>query len=184
MLYWLLCWPYRSSRPLNKGLGLKARPSARRVAASTRWGFSCLAWLEKKWPSDLWPGLMRREVVRRCPNRDGCPLADGGAPRARLLRGARGGDSIPVPTRVPLRGESGRRGPVPTKLRRWLLRGRPENHQTGRCGMRAGKSLVDRGYTHGDWLQLRRDLSSSTHVRQRGGRVADSLCARSSQDTC
>ena len=115
-------------------------------------------------------------MVRRCPNRDGCPLAspcvgkaDGGAPRARLLRGARGGDSIPVPTRVPLRGESGRRGPVPTKLRRWLLRGRPENHQTGRCGMRAGKSLVDRGYTHGDWLQLRRDLSSSTHVRQRGG---------------
>ena len=58
---------------------------------------------------------------------------------------------------------------MPTKLRRWLLRGRPENHQTGRCGMRAGKSLVDRGYTHGDWLQLRRDLSSSTHVRQRGG---------------
>ena len=98
------------------------------------------------------------------------------------------GPSVPkpgwLPTRVPLRGESGRRGPVPTKLRRWLLRGRPENHQTGRCGMRAGKSLVDRGYTHGDWLQLRRDLSSSTHVRQRGGRVADSLCARSSQDMC
>ena len=47
---------------------------------------------------------------------------------------------------------------MPTKLRRWLLRGRPENHQTGRCGMRAGKSLVDRGYTHGDWLQLRRGV--------------------------
>jgi hypothetical protein len=128
----------------------------------------------------------REAVIRyQCPLASPCVgKADGGAPRARLLRGARGGDSIPVPTRVPLRGESGRRGPVPTKLRRWLLRGRPENHQTGRCGMRAGKSLVDRGYTHGDWLQLRRDLSSSTHVRQRGGRVADSLCARSSQDTC
>ena len=99
------------------------RPSARRVA-NTRRGFSCqsvsqpasqfscLAWLEKKWPSDLWPGLMRREVVRRCPNRDGCPLAspcvgtaDGGAPRARLLRGARGGDSIPVPNSRPLAWE-------------------------------------------------------------------------------
>ena len=111
--------------------------------------------------------------------------ARGGAPRARLRRVARGGDSIPVPTCVSLRGESGRRGRMSTKLRRWLLRGRLENHLTGRCGMRAGNSLVDRSYTHGDWLQLRRYLSSSTHVRQRGvRRVADELCARSSQDTC
>jgi len=84
------------------------------------------------------------------------------------------------PTRVPLRGESERRrGPVPMKLRRWLLRGRPENHQTGRCGMRAGKSLVDRGYTHGDWLQLRRDRLFVVNARTPAGGASGRVTLRS-----
>ena len=136
-------------------------PSARRVAANTRRGLSCLAWLEKKWPSDLLPGLMRREVVCRCPNRDGCPLASpcvgkadgGGAPCRRNCDAGCCEGALRI-TRPAVAG----------------------------CGLAkawwTGVTRMAIGCSCGGTFRRQRTYASG------GGRVADSLCARSSQDTC
>ena len=76
---------------------------------------------------------------------------------------------------------------MPTVLRRWVLRGRPGTHQTGRCGIWAGKGLVERGYTHGEaigYAAAEGPFVVNARAPAGRGRVADELCARSSQDTC